>query len=268
MDWLNIHRTTLGSEQFLGSDPVQRATWLCLMAYCADQENGGRIVAADAWNDRRWQQIVRVTHSEVCETCALWSWDGADLVVWAYPAEKEAEVRRNRENGKGGGRPPKKPAENHPVIPGLSETEPPAPISAETERNRKGIGKEEEGERKENRERVAGSAEIVVQAWNASVEGTNLPKARETTPRRRTIATRLKEKGWIEDFRIAAAFVASSPFHCGDNDRKWTATIDYLLQAGKATELAEKQKAIAPARQFEISAPPLTEADLEAARRL
>ena len=123
-------------------------------------------------------------------------------------------------------------------------------------------------DRTETGGRVAGSAEIVVQAWNSSVEGTNLPKARETTPRRRTIATRLKEKGWIEDFRIAAAFVASSPFHCGDNDRKWTATIDYLLQAGKATELAEKQKAIAPARQFEISAPPLTEADLEAARRL
>lgn len=155
MDWLNIHRTTLGSGQFLGCEPVQRATWLCLLAYCADQENGGRIEGAESWGDRKWQQIARVTYSEVHDDCPLWSWDGADLVVWAYPAEKEAEVRRNRENGGRGGR-PRKPEQNHLVISGLThsetETEPPAPISAETEkeRNRKGNrkGKEEQQARR------------------------------------------------------------------------------------------------------------------------
>ncbi len=157
MDWLNIHRSTLAAEQFLGCEPIQRATWLCLMAYCADQENGGRIEGASEWGDRKWQQVVRVTKSEVSEVCPLWSWEGGAVVVWAYPAEKEAEVRRNRENGGRGGR-PRKPEQNHLVISGLTqtetETEPPAPISAETEqernRNRKGNkkGKEEQQARR------------------------------------------------------------------------------------------------------------------------
>lgn len=144
MDWLNIHRSTLAAEQFLGCDPVQRATWLCLIAYCADQENGGRIEGAESWADRKWQQVVRVTRDEVRESCPLWTWDGGCVVVWAYPIEKEEEVRRNRENGKGGGRPPK-PRRNQVVSSGLTQTEPSAPISAETERKgkeRKGIGKE------------------------------------------------------------------------------------------------------------------------------
>lgn len=154
MDWLNLHRSILSSEEFLGCDPVQRATWLCLLAYCSDQENGGTIRDAKSWGDRRWQQVVRVTISEVKSSCPLWAWVGEDLTVWAYPLDKEEEVRRNRENGGKGGR-PKKPINNQVVTSGLpsglpsgltqtiTQTEPPAPISAETEGKGKGIGKEE-----------------------------------------------------------------------------------------------------------------------------
>lgn len=155
MDWLNIHRSTLAAEQFLGCEPIQRATWLCLMAYCADQENGGRIEGASEWGDRKWQQVVRVTKSEVSESCPLWSWDGGAVVVWAYPTEKEAEVRRNRENGGKGGRPPK-PTGNQVVTSGLThgetQTEPTAPISAETEEERKGKERKEKGRGKESNE--------------------------------------------------------------------------------------------------------------------
>lgn len=157
MDWLNIHRSTLAAEQFLGCEPTQRATWLCLMAYCADQENGGRIEGASEWGDRKWQQVVRVTKSEVSESCPLWSWENGAVVVWAYPAEKEAEVRRNRENGGKGGRPPK-PAGNQVVTSGLTQmetqTEPTAPISAETEEERKGKERKEKGRGKEGNGRV------------------------------------------------------------------------------------------------------------------
>ncbi len=149
MDWLNIHRSTLAAEAFLGCDPVQRATWLCLMAYCADQENGGRIEGASEWGDRKWQQVVRITKEEALTVCDLWQWVDGVLIVWSYPAEKEAEVKRNRQNGGRGGRPPK-PKENQVVSSGLpsgltetvTQTEPSAPISAETERNRKGNRKE------------------------------------------------------------------------------------------------------------------------------
>ena len=150
MDWLNIHRSTLAAAEFLGCDPVQRATWLCLMAYCADQENGGRIDGADAWGDRKWQQVVRVTKDEAHDKCPLWSWENGALTVWAYPVDKEEEVRRNRENGKSGGRPPK-PRDNQVVSSGLpsgltqsiTQAKPSAPISAETERKGKEMEEEE-----------------------------------------------------------------------------------------------------------------------------
>lgn len=163
MDWLNIHRSTLAAKQFLGCEPTQRATWLCLLTYCADQENGGCIEGASEWDDRKWQQIVRITHSEAHDKCDLWRWEDGVLIVWAYPVEKEAEVRRNRENGKGGGRPPK-PKENQVVSSGLTGTEPPAPISAETERKGKGIGKE--GKKKEN---FSAEAEAIYLAYPKKV---------------------------------------------------------------------------------------------------
>lgn len=66
---------------------------------------------------------------------SLWSWDGEDLIVAFYPAEKEAEVRAKRANGKRGGRPQKEPNDNHEVSSRFQ--------SAETEG--KGIGKEGNG---------------------------------------------------------------------------------------------------------------------------
>lgn len=80
----------------------------------------------------------------------------------------------------------------------------------------------------------------VVEIWNSGIEGSGLPNARPTEKRNRVIGARLKERGWLEDFRVAVSVVAASPWHRGGNDRGWMADIDYLLQAGKATQLAEK----------------------------
>ena len=103
MNWLNLNIKTLDSEEFIGSDPVSRATWICLLRYCIGQENGGRIDDCNGWADRKWQQLVRVTKEEVDAASALWSWDGQDLVVWEYPAGKELEVQGKRKGGKSGG---------------------------------------------------------------------------------------------------------------------------------------------------------------------
>lgn len=104
MNWLNIETTKLDSEEFVGSEPVARATWLCLFRYCAGQENGGVIVGCRDWADRKWQQLARVTKEEVLADSALWTWFGNDLHLWAYPNEKEAEVQAKREAGAKGGR--------------------------------------------------------------------------------------------------------------------------------------------------------------------
>lgn len=109
MNWLNLNIQTLDSENFVGSDPVDRSTWLCLLRYCIGQENSGVIVNCGEWADRKWQQLVRVTKKEAERKCDLWSWDGETLIVWGYPDDKQDEIQMKREraktNGVKGGRP-------------------------------------------------------------------------------------------------------------------------------------------------------------------
>jgi hypothetical protein len=144
MNWLNLNIQTLDSENFLGSEPVDRATWLCLLRYCIGQENGGIIVDCSDWGDRKWQQLVRVTKKEAMRQCDLWAWEGNDLIVWGYPVEKEDEVQQKREraktNGAKGGRPKKTNVETQ------TETyeKPTLVNSAKAEGERKEKGKEGE----------------------------------------------------------------------------------------------------------------------------
>ena len=104
MNWLNLNVAILDSENFIGSDPIDRATWICLLRYCAGQENGGTITECGEWPDRKWQQLVRVTRQEVERECALWDWDNGSLVVWGYPADKEREIIAKRNAGREGGK--------------------------------------------------------------------------------------------------------------------------------------------------------------------
>ena len=121
MTWVNIPIEFFMSEQFRGSEPIDRATWFALNGYCHSQENGGVIRGAASWADRKWQQIAAVTLEEVLRKSDLWSWDEqGNLHLHAYPTEKETEVQHlrsigklttpakqnaARENGKRGGRP-------------------------------------------------------------------------------------------------------------------------------------------------------------------
>lgn len=100
MEWLNLHSSVLDSEQFIGAEPLDRATWLCLLRYCAGQENGGVIRDCEQWGDRKWQQLARVLLSEVERESTLWEWDGPDLRVWFYPVEAETKVKRLRVQAK------------------------------------------------------------------------------------------------------------------------------------------------------------------------
>jgi len=150
MNWLNIETATLDAEEFVGSEPTARATWLCLLRYCCGQENGGVIAGCKSWPDRKWQQLARVTKAEAETESALWSWEGENLRLWRYPTEKETEVQHKRErartNGKLGGRPTSKPTSE-------TEAEPTLVNSAKAERNGR------RRERKENGIGMEGSAE-------------------------------------------------------------------------------------------------------------
>ena len=115
MNYLNIHTDFLRSETYLGSEPIERATWLNLMSWCATQENGGVIENAESWTDRKWQQLCGITLSEVETISLLYGFEDGNLVVSNYPVDKEAEVKAKRKAGKKGGR-PKKTASTQPLV--------------------------------------------------------------------------------------------------------------------------------------------------------
>jgi hypothetical protein len=96
MNYLNLSITDLTSAAFLGEEPVNRATWLCLMRYCAQQETGGIIKDAEGWGERRWQQLCGITKSEAHNPSALWSFSNGSLIVKFYPANQESAAKNRR----------------------------------------------------------------------------------------------------------------------------------------------------------------------------
>lgn len=144
MNWLNLRVSVVRSPEYVGSEPVARATWFNVLAYAAEQENGGRIEGARRWKDRQWQQTCGVTMEEVEASSGLLVWDGEDLVVWGYPDEKEAEVKAKREGGREGG---KRSAEAKKQ----AQLEAQLPAGLKGERQRKGKEGEEKGKEQEIR---------------------------------------------------------------------------------------------------------------------
>ena len=103
MNWLPISTLTRTAPEFIGSEPVQRATWLCLMLYCAEHETGGVIRDCASWGDRRWMQTIGATKAEILVECALYRFVGIDLVVWGYDPRYEDVIRAKRRGGQVGG---------------------------------------------------------------------------------------------------------------------------------------------------------------------
>lgn len=212
MDWLNLHTSILDSAEFIGADPTRRATWLCLLRYCIGQENGGRVVGCTSWSDRRWQQLARVTKREVATPSDLWSWDGSDLVVWAYPVDREEEVIAKREtarvNGRKGGRPREKPSVN----PDQTQTEPTLVISEKAE----GEG---EGERKDKSKGKGKYKEV----------GQNDPPAAVAAS-----AVAMSDEDWI-------AYLSASPAYSG---------IDVSREHGKCAAWCQTNRKQLTRRRF------------------
>ena len=149
MNFLNIHTDLLRSEIYLGAEPLERATWLNLMGWCASQENGGLIRGAAGWNDRKWQQVCGITKEEASLVSELYEFgESGEMIVNHYPKAKEEEVKTNRLNGKKGGRPKGvKPKKNQVVNQGVKPKKTTCPKIAETEgKGREGNGMEEKGE--------------------------------------------------------------------------------------------------------------------------
>lgn len=96
MQYLNLPLQAVRAPEYVGSSPVERGTWLNVLAYCCDQENGGKIAGAALWKDRQWQQTCGVTMREVKSATRLLAINGEDVIVHGYPSEKEDEVKARR----------------------------------------------------------------------------------------------------------------------------------------------------------------------------
>lgn len=183
MNWLNIRVHTLRSREIIAAPPAALGTWVRVLGYCCECENGGVISDAAGWNDRQWMTACGVTASEVAEAAPLLRKDGADVVVALYPEDKQQEVQEKRakasENGKKGGRPRKDEQEKPTLVTSekptlVSEQKPMSLAGRKAEREREREREVElETEGKEKRKSPVGDvidlAEEIYQAYPLKV---------------------------------------------------------------------------------------------------
>lgn len=84
----------------------------------------------------------------------------------------------------------------------------------------------------------------MVESWNLAASRSDLPTARKLSSER-CAKLRRRLKSFSEGEMLEAiAKLASSPFHCGENDRRWKADIGWLLKndenVTKALEICPK----------------------------
>ena len=84
MNYLNIHTDILRGVEFIGAEPVERATWIALLGWCATQENSGVIKGCKSWKNRQWQQLAGVTEEEVKTISPLYGFKGDDLAGYIF----------------------------------------------------------------------------------------------------------------------------------------------------------------------------------------
>ena len=81
---------------------------------------------------------------------------------------------------------------------------------------------------------------LAFEAYNASAKAAGWPAAVKLDTRRRaSLKARLAECGGIAGWREALARARASPHCCGQNDRGWTADLDFLLQPKSFNRLRE-----------------------------
>jgi hypothetical protein len=100
MNFINLRISILRCPEYLGCEPTARATWLSLLAYCHEQENGGVIKDGAKWGDRQWQQIAGVCRKNVRTASPLVTISESDVLVWGYDHEKQMEVQARREQAR------------------------------------------------------------------------------------------------------------------------------------------------------------------------
>lgn len=103
MHFLNLKIPQLEQGAYAAASNEEIGIWVRLSAFCATQENGGKIRGCRDWNDRQWMVAAALSQADVVRESKLWKFDAAgNLLVLDYPVKQEAVQQAKRKGGKAG----------------------------------------------------------------------------------------------------------------------------------------------------------------------
>lgn len=101
MSYMLVSRWVWTSKEYRTATLTQRGIWMCLMAFCTDQMNGGVIEGFGGWSKADVRRVLDAPWAKVMRGSGLWVVDEAgDLHVFGYPLEKEDAYRSKQEGGR------------------------------------------------------------------------------------------------------------------------------------------------------------------------
>jgi hypothetical protein len=211
-------------------------------------------------------QLVRgkLVHLKIGEQTASerflekrWSWSRTKVRSFLEMLQKNHELDHRKDQGETirillkyrdlTGLPKKKEPQNiPPTIPEKDQKRTSDQTSEEPkekEGNELNEGKEGKGEDKGTFALTAQTPTLkpkhqdIADCWNSH---NILPRCKTLSKSRRgAITARLRDSWWVENYQAAIARCAESNFCTGDNNRSWTASIDWFLKPDTALHLIE-----------------------------
>lgn len=103
MNWINLRTELLRTPEFMSAKDGAIETWLRVLAYCCEQENGGSMTGSNSWSDKVWTCAAGVSKQQVIDAFPLIKETESGYVIVGYPQSKQAEVEAKREAGRKGG---------------------------------------------------------------------------------------------------------------------------------------------------------------------
>jgi len=80
----------------------------------------------------------------------------------------------------------------------------------------------------------------IKEAWNKMAKVTGIPVVNDMSEKRKkAVSARMKTPNWTADWKAALDRIPTCPFLVGDNDRGWTANIDWFLKPDTVLNITE-----------------------------
>lgn len=226
--------------------PAARGMWIemiCLMHEATPY--GHLLVHGQTPNEAQLASLTGISTAELphlvaeLERLGVFSRTREGVIYSRKLVRMASKAAIARKNGKKGGNPSlgnqmgNKPSDNHQDKGGHKPQKPEAIFQKE-----------------ESAKALLSDLQLAVDLFNATAKDAGWPQCqRLSKPREAALKARLAECGGVDGWRAALAKARASPHCCGQNDRGWTASFDFLTQASSFTKLMEGNYDPRPSRQ-------------------